>query len=160
LDTTNIFNLWAGRGFWLRNRHSNTTLTISGEVPTISTNGVDVGSALSMVAYPYPSEAVIASIISTNDGAHASGTVSTADQIQTWNGSSYVTYFFCNDSWVAAGFPETAWKWCYMAFDAVYDDVRPYAATNAFLKPGDGFWYRSRGGAFTWPVEKPYTIGN
>jgi len=156
---TNIFNLWTGRGFWIRNVHADTTITLAGEVPTLGTNDIAIGSALTMVAYPYPVDAVVATIISTNDGAHAAATLNTADQILVWQGSSYKTYFLCNNAWESE-FAGTAGKWCYMEFDPVYTDIRPYVATNAVMKPGDGFWYRSRGGSFTWPVSKPYTIGN
>jgi hypothetical protein len=158
-SATNIFNLWTGRGFWVRNRHANTTLTMAGEVPTLGTNDVEIGSSLTMVAYPYPVEKPIATILSTADGAYASGSQLTADQIMVWDGAAYVRYFLCDSSWGVEGFPETAGKWCYMANDDNYGGDRPYVAT-AMMKPGDGFWYRSRGGAFTWPVTKPYGIGD
>lgn len=157
---TNIFNLWTGKGFWIRNVHANTTLTLVGEVPSIVTNDVEIGTSLTMVAYPYPVEAVLASIISTNDGARSGSSLDSADQIIRWNGSGYDTYFLCNNGWVGEGFPETDGKWCYMAFDPVYTDNRPFIATNVVVKPGDGFWYRSRGSAFTWPVSKPYSLDN
>lgn len=157
-SATNAFNVWAGRGFWIRNRHSNTTLTLAGEVPSIGTNDVDIGVSLTMVAYPYPVDQVLATILTTNDGAHATSSLSTADQILIWKGSGYGTYFLCNDAWASEGFPETAGKWCYMANDDDYGGDRPYAATNVVVKPGDGFWYRSRSGAFSWPAKKPYSF--
>jgi hypothetical protein len=155
---TNTYSVWAGRGFWIRNRHATTTLTIAGEVPAIGTNSIDIAAGLTMVAYPYPVAKTIATLMTTNEGALPGSSPGTADNIQVWNGSVYATYFYCNNFWVGAGYPETEGKWCYMAYDPEIDDARPYVATNAVLKPGDGFWYRSRHGAFTWPEPKPYTF--
>jgi len=145
--TNAAFNLYPGRGLWIRNRGASTNLLLMGEVPGADTNTNLISAGLQMVAYPFPVAVNVQALLTTNDGAYASSSPNAADQMIFWTGTNYLTVFL-ND---ASG-PDSNlyWKWCYMQGQS------RVLATND-INPGDGFWYRRRGsGPFNWIEAKPY----
>lgn len=145
--TNAAFDLYPGRGCWIRNRGATTSFLILGEVPSVGANTNQVGVGLQMIAYPYPVATNVQALVTTNDGAYANASPNAADQMIFWTGTNYLTVFL-NDG--SGPNPSLNWKWCYMQGQS------RVLATND-VNPGDGFWYRRRGvGAFNWIKAKPY----
>ena len=143
---TSIYDVAVGQGFWIRNRNTDKTLYLVGEVPAAATNTTQIGGLL-MLANPYPVAKNLNDLISTNDGAYANWSDAAADEIYTWNGAGYDPYFLNDNGW---GDTNVNWKWSYM------DGGWPAPATN-LIQPAQGFWYNSRAGSFTWDEPKPYS---
>lgn len=145
--TNTAFDLYPGRGAWLRNRGASTSLLLLGEVPSAGTETNLIGAGLQMIAYPYPVATNVQALLSISNGAYANASPDAADQMIFWTGTNYLTVFL-NDG--SGPDPSLYWKWCYM------QGQQRALATNV-VNPGDGFWYRRRGtGPFKWIEAKPY----
>lgn len=145
------YDLLTGDAFWIRNRHESRTLYFMGEVPDAPTTTVSFVEGLKMFANPYPVTKTLDDLISTtNSGAKASWNSAQADEIMLWDGREYRTAFLNDNGWAD---PDVDWKWCYMEGGK----PKPCAANEDYnLSPGQGLWYRSRGGTFDWSAVKPY----
>lgn len=127
-------------GFWIRNRRTtNEIVVVSGDVVdyTAITNSLVPG--LSMVSYPFSTEADINKCGLTNG---KNGKVSsTADNITIWDPTtqSYQTYW--------------------LRTDKVWRALSGEFASNVFVGSGKGFWYRNRNTVnFSWVEPRPYTL--
>jgi len=136
-----------GRGFWIRSRQAVTqTVVFAGDVVSASALTNRVYAGLQLLSYPY-STAILLNNTTFSNGAVGSDAPGASDNILLWNASnqSYVTYFIAG----GIGDPQYDGKW-------FTEDAQP--ATNVYLQPGQGFWYRHRGSGFSWVEQKPYTL--
>ena len=138
---------------WLLHRNTATTIYLTGEVPQapVTTNAINAGAA--MVANPYPVIRTLDQVIGTNiTGTTAYYDPLSADNIYLWTGTNYLSAWLADDGW---GNPGVNWKWVY--FDPNTGLPASCATNSNFnITPGQGMWYIPRGGAFEWPVIKPY----
>jgi hypothetical protein len=142
--STNVY-LLPGQGFWYRNRaSSDMTLVMAGDV-------VDVGAVtnllvpgLQMLSYPFSTSIRMTDMTLTNGVAGA--TLGGADNIMMY----VATNQSFNQYWLFSHTnPTLNRKWRSAAG----------LATNVFVQPGQGFWYRSRlTTSNLWVEVKPYTL--
>ena len=145
------YDVSAGQAFWIRNRHSDKQLYFMGEVPSATSTTIPVTEGLVMIANPYPVTKTLDELITTNSGAYANWSATVADEILFWSGEKYYSAFLNDAGWAD---PAVNWKWCYLGQDG---NPKACADNEAYtLSPGQGIWYRSRGGAFDWNTVKPY----
>ena len=136
-----------GRGFWIRSRQSVTqTVVFAGDVLSINAVTNHVYPGLQLLSYPY-STAILLNNTTFSNGAVGSDAFGTSDNILLWNVDTqqYINYFIAG----GIGDPQYDGKWFTQA-------LQP--ATNVYLQPGQGFWYRHRGSGFNWVEQKPYTL--
>jgi hypothetical protein len=151
--TNSDYDVTIGQGMWLLHRNTATTICLTGAVPEapVTTNLITAGAA--MVANPYPVIRTLDQLIGTIiTGTTAYYEPFDADNIFLWTGTNYLSAWLADDGW---GDPGVNWKWVY------FDPNTGYPAlcatnTNFNINPGQGMWYIPRGGAFEWPVIKPY----
>lgn len=140
VETTNT--LAPGEAFWIANRQSsNQTVFLMGEVPdkftvATSTQTVNIIEGFQFVSYSFPTEIAITNL-SLDTDAQRGFIPALSDNILTWNGTNYVTYWLpTSGDWRKA--PELV-------------------ATTDTLLPGQGAWYNRRNAApIIWKEEKPY----
>lgn len=130
-----------GDAFWIiANNTDDVDVSLLGQAVSDSEASVQVVSGLQFLSYPLSSEINIQDLDFENDGATASADRNSADWIQFWNGTDYVTYGLKDDNdWWPAG---TTTEWI----------IGPKADVDVNL--GSGFWYISRAGS-PWPWTEP-----
>lgn len=137
-----------GHGFWVRSRQFFTqTVVVAGSVVNVGSVTTAIVRGYNLLAYPFSSPINLTKTTLTN-GAVGGNSSGTSDNILRWdaNAQCYVTYFLAGD----VGYPEYNWQWM--------DPKTLEVATNAVLQPGEGFWYRHRGGGFDWVEARPYSV--
>ncbi len=137
-----------GRGGWYRNRAlAPIELTMAGEVPTNSEYSVTINPGLNFVANPYPAPIKLNSAYFVVESPVFGTTDGEADTVMSYDGAtqSYNDALFY---YADADYPDPA-------FDYKWLDGN-YAVTQASIEPGQGFWYRHRGGGTTLTFKKPY----
>ena len=78
------------------------------------------------------------------DGATGAPSELNADRVWWWDpDSSEYDYAWLVDS---TGSPS----------DGLWWDSDPWGETSITLRPGEGYWYQTRGDPFTWSYLKPY----
>ena len=85
----------------------------------------------------------------SDSAANATGTTDqmTADNIQTWTGTGYATYWFYDATGTEDEDPDYDKKW--------YDVVDDSAPTSASIPAGAGVWFIHRGTATTITLPSP-----
>lgn len=137
-----------GEGFWVRSRQSVTqVVVVAGDVEDAQTVTNGIAAGYQLLSYPFSAPIGLNSTTFTN-GGKGSNSVDNSDNIMKWNvnAQTYLRY------WLAGNVGDTNYnrKWI--------DNLTGEVATNAYLNPGDGFWYRHRGSGFNWVEAKPYTV--
>ena len=131
-----------GTGFWFSRPtgagYTTTTVTVAGQVLQATTNTFALNAGFNMIGSAYPVDFKLNGGPFDWSTATASNTVSQSDQIQVWNGSSFVGYFYqaykaTNPNKFTAG---PAW---------VLTTV-PGVATTDSIPSGTGFWYARASG--------------
>jgi len=135
-----------GEGFWIRSRHGYTqTVVVVGDVVDDDhfTNHITAG--FNLLSYPYSASIALNDTTFTN-GGHGGYDFQESDDIYIWDQTNqqYQKYFLLGD----VGDTNYDHKWI---------DSESKVATNTYLEPGMGFWYRHRGTGFDWIEPKPYT---
>lgn len=138
---TNVY-IDPGRGYFYRSRlGSPRTNVVAGDVVLAAAVTNTVRPGLQLFAYPFTARTKL-SDLNLKDGIY--GTSPTvADNIMLWNpvSDSYTTYYLRSHS--SIGHPEwiTGSQW----------------ATNVYVEPGQGFWFRSRSASpYEWVENTPY----
>ena len=141
-------NIQPGQGFWIRSRQSSTqTVVLAGDVPAdpVVTNHIYAG--LQILSYPYSTPRSIEIMTLTNGGVGGDA-YGVSDNIMLWdyNTQAYSNYFLAG----GVGAP----------YDGHWftPGLLPATNFNITVQPGQGFWYRHRGGGFNWIEAKPYTV--
>ena len=142
---TNVF-IPPGTGYWYRNRAEDDdhTVTLVGDVVMDDEIAVPIIEGLQILSYPFSSSAVLDNMDLTNGAAGS--TAFDADNV----------IIFDNDS----GMFKTYWLFSHTnpEFDRRWRDSSGFA-TNVYINPGEGFWYRSRSEtSFEWTASRPYDL--
>jgi len=141
---TNVY-LLPGQGFWYRNRaSSDATIVMAGDVVDVGAITNLIVPGLQMLSYPFSTSIRMTDLKLTNG---VSGTtLATADNIMMYvqtNQSFNQYWLFSHTN------PSLNRKW----------RSSSGLATNVFIQPGQGFWYRSRlSTSNLWVEVKPYTL--
>ena len=141
-------DLYPGRAFWIRSRQEFTqTVVFAGSLVSANSVTTRIPSGLSLLAYPYSAAIPINSTAFSN-GASGGDSFGSSDNILKWDAERqmFVNYFLAGD----VGLPEYNWKWIIPQGLVV--------ASNVYLQPGEGFWYRHRGSGFEWVEPRPYSV--
>ena len=141
---TNV-DLLPGQGFWYRNRaSSDATLVMAGDVVDVGAVTNLIVPGLQMMSYPFSTSIRMTELTLTNGAPGATAT--TADNIMMYvptNQSFNIYWLFSHTN------PALNRKW----------RSASGLATNVFVQPGQGFWYRSRlATSNLWVEAKPYTL--
>ncbi len=125
------------------------TITTSGQLFNADSITKDCPTTFVMVANAKPT------VLNLNDSAqikyenligvnygNGEDFLSTAPQIQVWNGSSYDVYYYLNDAYISDTEIPKGWA----------DVMGNYV--NTAIAPGAGFWAKGTTGAFTMVFEK------
>jgi hypothetical protein len=140
----------AGSALWITSSAaaSNTTVVISGNVPSSTNISVVVKEGMNVFSSPYPVDTAITNL---SISAHATGSytaATTADQISVWNPVSQrfetYAYYYIDGTYPA----NEGWK----PLDH-FDYATP--PTDVVIGVGSGFWYFAKQD-FTWTEEIPY----
>lgn len=140
-------DLLPGEGFWIRSRRTYTqVVVVAGDVVSAGTFTNPILPGLNLLSYAFSAAVALNETAFTNGGVGGSS-LDDSDNIYIWNQTNqqYEKYFLLGD----VGDPSYNHKW----IDAQTDKI----ATNTYLEPGMGFWYRHRGTGFAWIEPKPYT---
>ena len=141
-------NLYPGRAFWIRSRQAFTqTVVFAGSLVSANCVTTRIPSGLSLLGYPY-SAAIKLNDTAFSNGACGGDSFGSSDNILKWDAERqmFVNYFLAGD----VGLPEYNWKWIIPQGLVV--------ASNVYLQPGEGFWYRHRGSGFDWVETRPYSV--
>jgi hypothetical protein len=131
-----------GHGMWFYSRQAtDQTVVVAGDVvdAAVMTNRIVPG--FQMLAYPFSTPIRLVDTTLTNGLKEAD--YGSADNVMIWDASSqsYSQY------WLRAA----SGRW------TIFGGTR--TATNAILKPGEAFWYNSKGtNVFEWVEARPYTL--
>ena len=136
-----------GAGFWLKSPSSAATPSIAGQVNEADTATVSCSSGFQLVANVFPMAITMngASMTSSDikgvDFGDGRAFLSTATQMQVFNGVGYDFYYYLNDAWFDNGTVDGDVKagWADSAGNLV-DNIIPAMA---------GFWTKGTSGAFT-----------
>ena len=152
--TNNAFDVKVGEAMWLLHRTTTTTIYLTGEIPQAAVTTTTLDAGLTMIGNPYPVVQSLDQLIGTHiTGITASSDSFSADNVYLWTGAGYRSAWLTDDGWGGDGGP--IWKWVY--FDPASPVPALCATNNLFtVTPGQGLWYNARGGAFSWPVARPY----
>lgn len=139
--------LTKAEGAWYIARRA-TTLTIAGEVGTNSVS-VSLQNGYNLMANPFP---VAFSLNGSGINWAGMGVVGTTDQmsadnIKTWDGEGYVTYWFYDATGTEDEDPDYDKKW--------YDVIDDSTPTSASIPAGEGVWFIHRGTATTITLPSP-----
>ncbi len=146
-DVASNTDMLPGEGFWIRSRQSYTqTVVVVGDVVDDDDFTNHITAGFNLLSYPYSASIALNDTSFTNGGVGGSS-FGSSDNIYIWNSTNqvYEKYFLVGD----VGDPHFNHKW--------YDLQTSDTATNIYLEPGMGFWYRHRGSGFDWIEPKPYT---
>lgn len=136
-----------GRGFWIISNQAFTqTVVLAGDVVNMGAMTNHIYTGLQLISYPY-SKPILINDTKFANGGYGNDSADNADNILLWDvtAQAYVRYFLGGLS----GDPDFDGKWFTEYF---------VPATNVYLNPGHGFWYRHAGGGFDWIEPKPYTL--
>ncbi len=125
---------------------NDTTVTLTGQVPSALTNTLDIAGAVPVAPYqlicnPYPVSVRLDDLVNTNHGAKGSSSPANCDRVFIWDTAvqQYVT--------LGLRTPSNMW--------AVWSPWTPASYPNYTIEPGSGFWYVGKTN-FTWKVGKAY----
>ena len=136
-----------GEGFWIRSRQTYTqVVVVAGDVVDDDYFTNQVLPGFNLLSYAF-SERILLNDTTFTNGGHGGFGFSDSDVIFIWNQTNqqYEEYFLLGD----VGDTNYNHKWI--------DNSTGEVATNTYLEPGMGFWYRHRGTGFAWIEPKPYT---
>ena len=139
-----------GVAFWAKSVKADSSLTVSGAVPeeNSSTVSCPVGFAIRANIFPVSTKLNTKGISSEDivgvDYDESGNFTQTASQIQVYDGTGFIPYYYLNNAWDAANNKEVA-GWA----DALGD----YAA-DVDINVGEGFWTKGVSGAFTLKFQK------
>jgi hypothetical protein len=129
-------------GFWYRNRAaSNFNFVLAGDVVDRPVITNVIVPNLQLISYPFSKPIRMTDMTLTNGMIGI--TSADADNIIIYKNQAYATYWLSSQApnerrWVGAG---------------------NNLATNVFIQPGEGFWYRSRSASTNlWVEVRPYTF--
>ena len=136
-----------GEGFWIRSRQSyDQTVVVAGDVVDDDHFTNQIFPGFNLLSYAF-SERIALNDTTFTNGGRGGYNFQDSDNIYIWNQTNqqYEKYFLLGD----VGDPNYNHKWI--------DSGSGEVASNAYLEPGMGFWYRHRGTGFAWIEPKPYT---
>jgi hypothetical protein len=136
--------LVAGQSFWIqsaRTSSSNLDIAIMGEVVDVATQQITIVSNLQMIAYPFSCDTLLNQTGLRNSGAAKTGKGSAGDSIYLWDATAqgYNTFQLSTNDVIG---------WYNISQASVPE-------TNVFSL-GQGFWYKSAKGAFSWQETNVY----
>ncbi|TET46716.1 hypothetical protein E3J62_03700 [candidate division TA06 bacterium] len=131
-------------GFWIQSRNAAQEMTFVGEVSDTSDRVISIVSGMQLFGSPYPDTVLLKNSDLIEDGATGATTELNADRIWWWDPDStkYDYAWLVDDT----GGPN----------DSLWWDSDPWGETSITLRPGEGYWYQTRGNPFTWSYSKPY----
>ena len=138
-----------GRGLWIISIQGFTqTVVLAGDVVNMGAMTNHIYTGLQLISYPYSKPILINDTKFAANGGYGNDSADSADNILLWDvtAQAYVRYFLGGLSDVTNS--NFDGKWFTESFDP---------ATNVYLNPGRGFWYRHIGSGFDWIEPKPYT---
>ena len=137
----------AADGAWFISRGAK-TLTIAGEVSKSEVE-VPLQVGYNLVANPFPAPITLndPSIDWAAKGVVGSTALETADNIKTWTGTGYTTYWFYDATGTDDADPDYDKKW--------YDVVDDSTPSGASIPAGAGFWFIHRNSPITLTLPSP-----
>jgi hypothetical protein len=141
---TNVF-LRPGQAFWIQSQATTSQVVVlKGQVPNDTQSTNSVSASFSLVSFPYSASQTIGSISNLlTSGAIGSDDPSTSDTLFLFDvpNQKYERYWLAN----GVGAP----------YDGHLIDAGANIATQKW-NVGQGAFYQSLGGGFTWVVPRPY----
>ena len=139
---TNVY-LYPGMGYWHKNQSgSNLNIVLVGDVVADGTVTNAIVPGLQLISYPFSTSIRMTDMTLTNGTPGT--TAAQADNIMLYENQSFVTYWLFSHA-----NPTLHRKW----------RSGSGLATNVFIQPGRGFWYRSRSAETNFWIEaRPYTF--
>ena len=146
-STPTTAGLTTAEGAWYIARAA-TTLTVTGEVGTNDVS-VSLQNGYNLMANPFPSAISLngGGINWAGMGVTGSTLQETSDNIKTWDGEGYVTYWFYDATGTEDEDPAYDKKW--------YDVIDDSTPTSASIPAGEGVWFIHRGTATTITLPSP-----
>ena len=131
-------------GFWIQSRNGAQEMTFVGEVSDTSDRAISIVEGMQLFGSSYLDTVLLKYSELYEDGATGAPSELNADRVWWWDpDSSEYDYAWLVDS---TGSPS----------DGLWWDSDPWGEASITLRPGEGYWYQTRGDPFTWSYLKPY----